>query len=105
MIHADTLTQCLWQGNNRSLRPVVGVTTGAAIGLRHDRPCAADPRHALPVAAGTRPHRPTGVRRQEGPRPWQGSHVQTPETIEKMRLAGRIAAQAVQLAGSTANPA
>jgi methionyl aminopeptidase len=38
------------------------------------------------------------------PRPWQGSHVQTPETIEKMRVAGRLAAQATQLAGEYCKP-
>jgi methionyl aminopeptidase len=40
------------------------------------------------------------------PRPlaWRGSHVQTPETIEKMRLAGRLAAQATQLAGEHCKP-
>ena len=38
------------------------------------------------------------------PMPWRGSHVQTPETIEKMRVAGRIAAQATQLAGEHCKP-
>ncbi|MFX0593662.1 type I methionyl aminopeptidase [Melissospora conviva] len=38
------------------------------------------------------------------PKQWQGSHVQTPETIEKMRVAGRIAAQALQLAGEHCKP-
>ena len=38
------------------------------------------------------------------PAPWHGSHVQTPETIEKMRIAGRIAAQATQLAGEHCKP-
>ena len=38
------------------------------------------------------------------PREWQGSHVQTPETIEKMRVAGRLAAQATQLAGEHCKP-
>jgi methionyl aminopeptidase len=38
------------------------------------------------------------------PREWRGSHVQTPETIEKMRIAGRIAAQATQLAGEHCKP-
>jgi methionyl aminopeptidase len=38
------------------------------------------------------------------PSPWRGSHVQTPETIDKMRVAGRIAAQAVQLAGDYCKP-
>jgi methionyl aminopeptidase len=38
------------------------------------------------------------------PRQWNGSHVQTPETIEKMRVAGRIAAQATQLAGEHCKP-
>src|ERR1700755_1554169 len=33
------------------------------------------------------------------PKEYRGSHVQTPETIEKMRLASRLAAQATQLAG------
>ena len=35
---------------------------------------------------------------------WRGSHVQTPETIEKMRVAGRLAAQATQLAGEHCKP-
>jgi methionyl aminopeptidase len=38
------------------------------------------------------------------PRPWTGSEVQTPETIEKMRVAGRIAAQALQLGGKHIAP-
>ncbi|HEX2357158.1 MAG TPA: type I methionyl aminopeptidase [Micromonosporaceae bacterium] len=38
------------------------------------------------------------------PSPWRGSHVQRPDTIEKMRVAGRIAAQAVQLAGEYCKP-
>ena len=38
------------------------------------------------------------------PAPWRGSHVQTPETIEKMRVAGRLAAQATQLAGEHCKP-
>ncbi|MEU4626267.1 type I methionyl aminopeptidase [Actinoplanes sp. NPDC023801] len=38
------------------------------------------------------------------PREWRGSHVQTAETIEKMRIAGRIAAQATQLAGEHCKP-
>jgi methionyl aminopeptidase len=38
------------------------------------------------------------------PRPYTGSHVQTPETIEKMRVAGRIAAQATVLAGEHCKP-
>jgi methionyl aminopeptidase len=38
------------------------------------------------------------------PSPWRGSHVQTPETIDNMRVAGRIAAQAVQLAGDYCKP-
>ena len=39
-----------------------------------------------------------------GPRPWTGSDVQTPETIEKMRTASRIAAQALQLGGKHVAP-
>jgi methionyl aminopeptidase len=38
------------------------------------------------------------------PKEWRGSHVQTPETIEKMRLASRLAAQATQLAGEHCKP-
>jgi methionyl aminopeptidase len=38
------------------------------------------------------------------PKEWRGSHVQTPETIEKMRVAGRIAARATQLAGEHCKP-
>jgi methionyl aminopeptidase len=35
---------------------------------------------------------------------WRGSHVQTAETIEKMRVAGRLAGQATQLAGEHSKP-
>jgi methionyl aminopeptidase len=38
------------------------------------------------------------------PKEWRGSHVQTPETIDRMRVAGRIAAQATQLAGEHCKP-
>jgi methionyl aminopeptidase len=38
------------------------------------------------------------------PKVWRGSHVQTPETIERMRIAGRLGAQALQLAGEHCKP-
>ncbi|KAB1947851.1 type I methionyl aminopeptidase [Micromonospora sp. ALFpr18c] len=41
---------------------------------------------------------------KKGPQEWRGSHVQTPETIEKMRIASRLAAQATQLAGEHCKP-
>src|SRR5438132_7555730 len=52
---------------------------------------------------------PPHIRRPEyvgkkRPRPYSGPHVQTPETIEKMRVAGRLAAQATVLAGEHAKP-
>jgi methionyl aminopeptidase len=52
---------------------------------------------------------PPGIARPEyvgkkGPRPYTGSYVQTPETIEKMRVAGRLAAQATVLAGEHCKP-
>ncbi|HEX5741684.1 MAG TPA: type I methionyl aminopeptidase [Pilimelia sp.] len=39
-----------------------------------------------------------------GPRPWRGSHVQSADVIARMRVAGRIAAQAVELAGQHCKP-
>ena len=47
--------------------------------------------------------RPEYVGRKR-PRPWTGSDVQAPETIEKMRVAGRLAAQATVLAGEHCKP-
>ncbi|GIF67066.1 methionine aminopeptidase [Asanoa ishikariensis] len=41
---------------------------------------------------------------KKAPTPWRGSNVQTPETIEKMRVASRLAAQATQLAGEHCKP-
>src|SRR3569833_210607 len=41
---------------------------------------------------------------KQRPKERRGSHVQTPETIEKLRIAGRIAAQATQLAGEHCKP-
>ena len=91
-------------GNNRSGRPWRGSPAAPAIGLAHDRPRAADPGTLSPW----RPVPPTIARPeyvgQEAPERWRGSHVQTPETIEKMRIAGRLAAQATQLAGEHCKP-
>ena len=52
---------------------------------------------------------PAGIPRPEyvgkkAPKRHRGSDVQTPEVIEKMRLASRLAAQATQLAGEAAKP-
>src|ERR687886_1526092 len=41
---------------------------------------------------------------RKAPKRYTGSDVQTPETIEKMRIAGRLAAQATQLAGEHCKP-
>jgi methionyl aminopeptidase len=38
------------------------------------------------------------------PRPYTGPHVQQPETVEKMRIAGRLAARATALAGEHCKP-
>ncbi|GAA2716716.1 type I methionyl aminopeptidase [Micromonospora olivasterospora] len=38
------------------------------------------------------------------PQEYRGSHVQTPETVERMRIASRLAAQATQLAGEHCKP-
>jgi methionyl aminopeptidase len=47
--------------------------------------------------------RPEYVGRKE-PSSYHGDHVQTPETIERMRIAGRIAAQALQTVGAAVQP-
>src|SRR5436309_884688 len=52
---------------------------------------------------------PPHIRRPEyvgkkRPTAYTGSYVQTPETIEKMRVAGRLAAQATTLAGEHCKP-
>jgi methionyl aminopeptidase len=41
---------------------------------------------------------------RKAPKRYRGSDVQTPETIERMRLASRLAAQATQLAGEHCKP-
>ncbi|CAM3008330.1 type I methionyl aminopeptidase [Skermania piniformis] len=63
------------------------------------RPGTLSPTRAVPRAI----ERPEYVGRKtanEGHEPW----VQTPETIEKMRIAGRIAAQALATAGAAVAP-
>lgn len=55
----------------------------------------------LPVPADIpRPH----YVGRKAPDPYRGSHVQTAETIEKMRVAGKLAAQALAYAGSLVTP-
>ena len=41
---------------------------------------------------------------RKAPQPYRGSHVQTPETIEKMRVAGQLAARAMRAAASVISP-
>jgi methionyl aminopeptidase len=55
----------------------------------------------LPVPAGIK--RPEYVGRK-GPKPYTGSEVQDAETIEKMRVASRIAADALVATGKAAKP-
>ncbi|GAA1953888.1 type I methionyl aminopeptidase [Catenulispora subtropica] len=55
----------------------------------------------LPVPAGIK--RPEYVGRK-GPKPYTGGEVQDAETIERMRVAGRIAADALVAAGAAAKP-
>ncbi|MGH3656421.1 MAG: type I methionyl aminopeptidase [Micromonosporaceae bacterium] len=52
---------------------------------------------------------PTHIARPEyvgkkAPKPFTGSEVKTPEIIERMRVAGKLAAQAVALAGEAVKP-
>lgn len=63
------------------------------------RPAMVSPRRAVP------PHiiRPEYVGRP-APAPYLGSDVQDPETLERMRIACRLAAQARDLVGSHARP-
>ena len=56
-----------------------------------------------PRPVPTRIPRPEYVGKKQ-PARWTGSHVQSAETIEKMRLASRLAAQATALAGTACQP-
>jgi methionyl aminopeptidase len=62
-------------------------------------PATIGPRRTVPVASG----RPEYVDRP-APAPFTGSEVKDPETIERMRVAGRIAARALQAAGAAVAP-
>lgn len=62
-------------------------------------PGAVSPR--LPVPASI--ERPEYVDRP-APRPFTGSEVKDAETVERMRVAGRLAAQALELCGSMVRP-
>ncbi|KNX37390.1 type I methionyl aminopeptidase [Luteipulveratus halotolerans] len=62
-----------------------------------------------PGTVGPRRLVPSSITRPEyvdrpAPRPYDGPEVKDAETIEKMRVAGRIAAQALQAAGAAAAP-
>jgi len=63
------------------------------------RPAAISPQRQVPAGIA----RPEYVGRP-APEPYRGSHVQSAETIEKMRTAGRIAAQAMAAAASVIAP-
>jgi methionyl aminopeptidase len=63
------------------------------------QPAAISPWRTVPASIP----RPEYVGKK-APRPYRGSAVQTPETIEKMRVAGRIAAQAMRAAAGAIAP-
>ena len=63
------------------------------------RPGRVGPRRAVPAAI----ERPECVGRP-APAPYAGPEVKDEETIEKMRLAGRLAAQALQVGGAAVAP-
>ena len=63
------------------------------------RPAAISPARAVP---GSIP-RPPYVGRA-APEPYTGSHVQTADTVERMRVAGRIAAQAARAGAAAVIP-
>jgi methionyl aminopeptidase len=63
------------------------------------RPAAISPRRFVPPSI----ERPEYVG-QAAPLPYHGPHVQSAETIEKMRIAGRLAAQAMAAAGAAVAP-
>jgi len=63
------------------------------------RPAAISPRRSVPPCI----ERPEYVG-QAAPLPYRGPHVQSAETIEKMRIAGRLAAQAMATAGAAVAP-
>lgn len=63
------------------------------------KPYPISPARAVPAAIP----RPAYVG-QDRPERYTGSHVQTAETIEKIRVAGRIAAQAMAAGGAIAAP-
>jgi len=63
------------------------------------QPAPVSPRRRVPANLP----RPEYVDRA-GPAPYAGSHVQSDETIEKMRVAGRVAAQAIAVAAGEIAP-
>ncbi len=63
------------------------------------KPYAVSPRRPVPGHIVAPPY--VG---KPAPEPYKGPHVQTAETIEKMRVAGRIAAQALAEAGKAVAP-
>lgn len=63
----------------------------------------------LPGRVGSRRTVPTSIARPEyvdrpAPQPFTGSEVRDPDLIERIRVAARIAAQALQAAGAVARP-
>ncbi|MEO5665987.1 MAG: type I methionyl aminopeptidase, partial [Nocardioides sp.] len=62
-------------------------------------PAIISPRRAVPANIA----RPEYVD-QPAPTPFTGSEVKDAETIEKMRIAGRLAAQARELVGAAVAP-
>ncbi|WP_068423598.1 type I methionyl aminopeptidase [Janibacter terrae] len=62
-------------------------------------PGAVSPRRPVPAAIT----RPEYVDRP-APEPWSGSEIKDPETVERMRHASRIAAQALAAAGAAVAP-
>ena len=57
------------------------------------------PMRSVPASIDRPPYADTGI-----PRPWDEPRVKAPETIERMRVAGRVAAEVLALAGQMVEP-
>ena len=75
-------------------------TTFGKVGSRGDYPA----RYRLAPARGAGEHCPAPLCRPAAPERYTGDDVQPPEIIEKMRVAGRLAAQAMHAAAEIISP-
>ena len=91
--HAARRNEACWCGSGRKYKRCHKKSEGRIL------PGFVSPMRSVPASIGRPPYADSG-----SPEPWDEPRIKSPEIIDKMRVAGRVAAEVLALAGEMVEP-